>query len=266
MKRGQDISITLPGFYLVHHNLPGKEVERHHHVEHLLFIPLQGEIGLKTDAVEFRCGVGKMIYVPPKTPHSFDSSQHQGERLIAIISEKMWKNAKGPQSTPCVLMTSQLCKEILFYLLLNQKTKYHESLILVFIQTLAEALETGPTSIHDKMAHWESQVGDERLKAVLEFFQKNLSESISMTKAASHSGLSVRSLNRLFLDELGLSPRQALIQYRIQKAKELLLTGNQSVTSAALEVGYNSLTQFIKAFRQVTGQLPSEIRRFGQKQ
>ena len=63
-----------------------------------------------------------MIYLPPQTPHAFDSNQHQGERLICMVDEKLWKKAKGPKSAPRVLMTSQLCKEILFYLLLNQKT------------------------------------------------------------------------------------------------------------------------------------------------
>lgn len=266
MKRGQDIAITFPGFYLVHHNLPGKEVSRHLHAEHLIFIPLQGEIGLRTDSALLQCGTGKMIYLPPNTAHAFDSSQHQGERLIGMIKQSLWKKARAAKGVPTILMASQLCKEILFYLLLNQKTKQHGSLVQVFIQTLSEALEAGPHASHGHIEHLEAKATDERLKKSLQYFKTNLANNISMDIVAKSSGLSVRSLNRLFLDELSISPRQVLIQYRIEKAKELLLLGQHTVTNAAFEVGYNSLAQFIKSFRQVTGQLPSEIRRFGQKQ
>src|SRR5207302_4757103 len=157
MKRGQDIAITFPGFYLVHHNLPGKEVSRHLHAEHLIFFPLQGEIGLRTDSEALQCGAGKMIYLPPKTPHAFGSSQHQGERLICMIKQGLWKKTRASKSAPCVLMASQLCKEILFYLLLNQKTKQHGSLIQVFIQTLSEGLEAGPDASHGHIGHLESK-------------------------------------------------------------------------------------------------------------
>lgn len=81
-----------------------------------------------------------------------------------------------------------------------------------------------------------------------------------MTEIAKRSGLSVRSLNRLFLEQLSMTPKQVLSQYRVSKAKELLLDG-ASVTDACFSVGYQSLTQFISIFRQLTGQLPSEFSR-----
>jgi AraC-like DNA-binding protein len=70
--------------------------------------------------------------------------------------------------------------------------------------------------------------------------------------------MSTRNLSRLFMDELGLTPKQALSQYRVLRAQELLLAGC-GVTETAYEVGYASLSQFIALFRQVTGRLPSEF-------
>jgi len=45
MRRGHGIAVRFPGLYVVHHNLPGKIVEwRAWPQQHVLFIPLQGEI------------------------------------------------------------------------------------------------------------------------------------------------------------------------------------------------------------------------------
>ena len=84
-----------------------------------------------------------------------------------------------------------------------------------------------------------------------------------MDAVAKASGMSTRSFNRLFAVELGLTPKQVLSQYRVAHARAQLLTGKVTVTEAALSVGYNSLAQFIAVFRQLTGQLPSEVARLG---
>jgi AraC-like DNA-binding protein len=90
---------------------------------------------------------------------------------------------------------------------------------------------------------------------------------LSVAELARLSGLSVRNMSRLFLCELGVTPKQLLMSLRIDKAKELLLAG-VTVTEAAYGVGYKSLSQFIQAFRQTTGQIPSEYQgqsTFGRK-
>lgn len=95
--------------------------------------------------------------------------------------------------------------------------------------------------------------------------QENLGDKISIDEMAKQSGLSSRNLNRLMLQEIGLTPKQLLITVRIEKAQELLQKPGASVTDVALSVGYNSLSQFIAAFRSQTGQLPSEVARIGRK-
>ena len=69
----------------------------------------------------------------------------------------------------------------------------------------------------------------------------------------------------LFLDQVGLSPKQALTQYRIVAARDRLLTGC-AVAEAALATGYESFAQFIAIFRRLTGQLPSQVVHLGRKQ
>jgi AraC-like DNA-binding protein len=259
VKRGQDIAVTFPGLYLVHHNLPGKRVAVHHHPEHLVFFPLQGEIRVTLSDRTLTAGPGAVIYLPPRTDHAFDSSSQLGERLICLVPDRRWKRAAKPPGEPLVFPASQLAKELLFYLLLHPETRHAGSLIETFLQTLGESAEAGTPL----MAHAESRVRDPRVRRVLDSFQSDLAEPLSIPEVAAKAGLSVRTLNRLFAVELGATPKQILNRYRISAATELLVSGRANVTEAAFHVGYQSLAQFIRVFRQLTGQLPSEVARMG---
>jgi AraC-like DNA-binding protein len=83
-----------------------------------------------------------------------------------------------------------------------------------------------------------------------------------MAAVAQEAGLSLRNLSRLFLDQIGLSPKQAPTHYRIAAARDFLLTGS-TVSEAAHATGYVSLTQFITMFRRLTGQRPSQVIHLG---
>lgn len=262
MKKGQDIAVQFSGLQLIHHNCPGLERRSLSFKEHLVFIPLQGELQIELKEKKFSLGPGKMLYLPPQSTHSFASSIHQGERLIVLISPMLWKSKSLKSFSAAPLPLSLFIKELLFYLLLYPKTKHASSLIGVLAETLSEHLEMANSNHHEQsMEHLESRIKDFRVMAALEFMRSNIPNHVSMNHVAKKSGLSLRSLNRLVLEQTGFSPRQILIQYRISKAQELFLSGKHSVTHIAAEVGYHSLSQFIAAFRNITGQLPSEFAR-----
>ncbi|MCI0541633.1 MAG: helix-turn-helix transcriptional regulator, partial [Verrucomicrobiales bacterium] len=69
-------------------------------------------------------------------------------------------------------------------------------------------------------------------------------------------GCSPFYLSRLFSQEAGLTIQQYVRQGRMERAAELLRTGQCNVTEAALEVGYNSLSHFSSAFHATFGCCP----------
>ncbi len=262
MRRGQDIAAQFGGLYLVHQNLPGRRVRRYRRREHLFFIPLQGEVRVTAGRMLLRCGPGRMVYLPPETEHAFESSGEQGERLICLLDDERWAGkGSGASFGPTALPANQLCKELLFYLLLHPQTRAGDTIVDVLVQTLSESLEASRGLL--QVEHLEGKSRDPRVREALGYLDRNLGRKVSVAQAAEHAGLSPRSLNRLFLKEFGLSPRRVLALLRVSKARELLASGRYSVTEVAWQVGYGSLSQFIAVFRQVTGQLPSEFARSG---
>jgi AraC-like DNA-binding protein len=182
-----------------------------------------------------------------------------------MINHTRWRVVTHSQFGPTLCPAHQLCKEFLFYLLLNPKTKYAKSLVSTFIQILAESLKSPQQASLLEVIHLDAKVRDERVRKALLIFHRDHPTRVRMTAVAREAGLSLRNLNRLVREEAGLSPKQVLTHYRITAAKERLLAGS-TVTEAAFASGYESLGQFITMFRRLTGQLPSQVARLGQKQ
>lgn len=261
MKRGQDISARFGGLFLVHHNKPELNLDFHAHREHHLFLPLRGEIRVRTKDAEFSCGPGRMIYLPSDASHSFNApNAKEGERLIALVEPALWKKHVKGKHAARLLPTLQLAKEIAFYLLLRPKTAAAPALARTFLETLGEALAG---SLGNPQAESPSQIvskaRDPRLRHACEELEKNFADEIKISQLARRSGLSERSLNRLCVTELGCGPKDLLTRFRVEEARVMLGDG-KSVTETAYAVGYQSLSRFIEAFRGVTGQLPSDFR------
>lgn len=77
---------------------------------------------------------------------------------------------------------------------------------------------------------------------------------------AQDCGQSPRALSRRFAEEMGMTWSEALRRIRIIQAIEALAASNRPITEIALSVGYNSLSGFNAAFREVMDMTPSQYR------
>jgi len=72
--------------------------------------------------------------------------------------------------------------------------------------------------------------------------------------------VSKHHLLRLFKKYYGLTPKQYLIDKRIEKSKEHMING-MSVTESCFAVGFESLGSFSTLFKTKTGKSPSVFRK-----
>jgi AraC-like DNA-binding protein len=259
LKKGKDLVKKWKGFSLIHHNLPGDAQALHAHAEHQVFIPLSGRMQF-TDELGMRYNVNResMFFIPARALHSFKSSDEQGERVIMMISPRVWGRLVSQTPEKMVTFSSnQLAKELSFYLLTNSETPSSKSLIQSLVMIMGDLTET-PKFQKAKVKRPQAAL-DPRMRKAVEYIDRYYKESISIGDIAKKSGVSSRNLNRLFQAELSITPKHYLISKRIEYAKSLLKQKGSSVTETAFECGYKSLSQFIKTFHKVTGKLPSEF-------
>lgn len=96
----------------------------------------------------------------------------------------------------------------------------------------------------------------ERAARVRSVLCERLSDPPSLEELGRLVGCSPFHLSRQFSETTGLTIQQFLRQARLERAAELLRSGRCNVTEAALEVGYNSLSHFTVAFREMFGCCP----------
>ena len=91
---------------------------------------------------------------------------------------------------------------------------------------------------------------------MLEHYDKNM----TIADFASLSGRSLSTFNREFKKRYKKSPKQWLIEKKMNRAFELLQEG-KSVTESAFEVGYLNVSNFIKAYKSVYGETPKVMQK-----
>jgi len=93
---------------------------------------------------------------------------------------------------------------------------------------------------------------------IIHLMHMNFDKNLSITDYAALSGRSLSTFNRTFKEKYNTTPKQWLIEKKIEKAKSLLETG-KSVTDTAFEVGYSNVSHFIQAYKSVYNKTPKEM-------
>lgn len=107
---------------------------------------------------------------------------------------------------------------------------------------------------HPPMA---APAGDERVRRCLLLMEQNMTVPLPMTEIATRLRLSVRQLERLFQDTLGLGPTAAYRDLRLRYAVWLLETTRQGITEVAHQAGFTDGAHFSNQFRRAFGRPPS---------
>ena len=94
----------------------------------------------------------------------------------------------------------------------------------------------------------------------LNFIENNYHKIITINDIANHIGISRSYLTSIFKKRLDISPKEYLINFRLNKACGLLKTTNLSVSNIALKVGYNDPLTFSKIFKRSYNVSPSNYR------
>lgn len=98
------------------------------------------------------------------------------------------------------------------------------------------------------------------IKYLKEYVENNYVYDISMQEAAEEMGYSDAYFSKLFKQYFNQNFTAYLAEYRIKKAKELLINTNNSIKDISQMVGYTDSNYFAKIFKRLVGEIPSKYR------
>jgi AraC-like DNA-binding protein len=121
--------------------------------------------------------------------------------------------------------------------------------IMIEIQRLS-----GASSVQDARIAKETE---RQIQFAKQYIDQYYTQKISLTQLADISGYSYDHFRHTFKSWTGLTPMNYILQLRIEKAREMILSGEANLTQTALDCGFSSLAQFSNAFKKAAGTSPS---------
>ncbi len=101
---------------------------------------------------------------------------------------------------------------------------------------------------------------DRALSQALTLMHQDPARSWTVESLGREVGMSRSAFSARFQLQVGDTPMNYLLQWRMQQAQRLLEDSSLSVLAVAEQVGYRSEAAFRKAFRRVTGFPPGQLR------
>lgn len=98
------------------------------------------------------------------------------------------------------------------------------------------------------------------VEQVLDYIHHNITSDIRILDLASYVGIDRSYLTNIFKSEVGMSPKEYLVRYRMEQAKNMLRNTSKSINEIALSVGYPNQLTFSKMFKNFSGMSPTEYR------
>ena len=225
----------------------GQSIEWHTHEWTQLIYATQGVMTVSLPGGRWVVPTRQAILVNAMTRHRID--MHGSVFLQTVYFQR-------PTTCPnnIVVEISSLMHELIRHVcakgIVHPKSRADRTLIRFFYQQLEEM----------KAIDLELRLPqDERALGFANLLLQDPASTESLAEIARRCGSSLRTIQRLFPAEVGLTVSQWRRRVRMTRAIEHLANGG-SVTGVALELGFDSVSAFIQAFREYFGVTPGKYR------
>lgn len=226
--------------------LSSQTIPPHTHDWHQLIYASEGVMWVRTAQGDWVAPPNRAVWVPAGVEHAIDLSAD-------VFMQTLYLPARSSRALPkrcCAVNVSPLLRELIVHAVshrvLNRRIPAQARLINFLLDQL-KALPTIPLQL--------PMPTDRRAKRAAAWLRDHPSDPGSLRQIAKRTGAGVRTLERIFRRETGMSFGKWRRQLRLLQALRLLAAG-RSVTAVALDVGYDSPSAFIAMFRSILGTTP----------
>lgn len=255
---------------LLYDNVQDEEYPPHWHNAIEIIMPLEGSYTVICSGKEHILNERDIMIIPAGKIHNLKA--RPGRRLILLCDNKLiYGVTQLAELRPVIaepLVINESCGtdilRALGSIMTEIYTLYFESGALSDIYVFMKILSL-LTRIREyqlsRIKPDENEKYSETIHRVLGYIEKNYMNDISLENLADIAGYSTYHFSRIFRKYSGTTFINFLNNRRVSAAELLLLEDNASVTEAASQVGFSSLTTFNRVFKEINGCTPSEFKK-----
>lgn len=249
----------------------------HLHKQVELILVLEGSLIVTCDSKQYHLGVGEGILIFPNRLHSLYTASSSASHILLCIFEpdfcphyrkyfQSYIADKNDFSLNSLSPHSRLAAEQLLDLTASfDRTgpvpAYTSSLAEGYLSLLLTDLFT-PVTPSPFILHRQTPGEDLELEQqVLIYLDEHFTEELSLELLSKVFGVSRFHLSRLFSEKLKTGFPSYVTAKRLEYARELLSTTDNSVTNIALDAGFGSSRSFFREFKNAYQMTPNAYRR-----
>ena len=221
----------------------GSRIESHDHKRHQIVHASAGILRVTVSDGVWIVPPGRALWMPAHTVHGIHCLSAASMRTVYLRGDH---ELFSPRCT--VWNVTPLLRELIVRVAEGSDQDQMPHLLALVLSEIRRV---------DSVTVYLPEPNDDRLKTITATYLVRPDDPRTLEQWAKELGLTPRTLIRRFQQQTGITFRQWRQQARLLASLESLAAG-RSVTSAALEVGYDSPSAYIAVFRQVFGQSPGK--------
>ncbi len=243
MTKPMNLPTDLSVHTLANDHPAGEYLPPHCHDEAQVVYARQGVMRVSVERDLWVLPPLRALLIAPRTEHAIDCRTAVSLRTLYLSGEEAYRLPRCQ-----VIAVSDLLRATILRLVEGPCDSEQRPLLeaLAISELQAQAIE--PLRL--------PQPPDRRLKRIAEAWALDPSDRRGLKDWAASLAMSERSLIRAIRRDCGMTFRQWQRQARLLAAMEGLAAG-RSVTAVALDCGYESISAFVQAFREVFGVTPA---------
>ena len=229
----------------------GSVLHPHRHASHQLLFAASGAMTVTGDRTSWMIPPGRAVLIPAGSPHAI---RMWGDVAMRSLYFPVSAAAPAFNVAGCrVISVGPLLRELILRVAelraLDSREPVEARVMAVLMDELSAA-RVEPLLL--------PLPADERALTAAQYVLAHPADDVTTDGVARQSGLSARTLERLFRAETGMSFGLWRQKARLLESVRLLAQGG-SVTDAALDSGYSSVSAYIAAFKQTFGCTPGAM-------
>ncbi|MDD3415174.1 MAG: AraC family transcriptional regulator [Lachnospiraceae bacterium] len=238
---------------------PGYTLSRSSFDSYLLFLVKGGKCTVTANGQTYQVREGQIVYLNCYLPHAYETTTGYNAEWIHFdgpLASVFYEMIVGKGSPIIDLKATYRFSKYLdkLYCSFRDKLPAKEALYNNWITNmLTELLVTKDSTRADT-------VSTEVTEDLVNYINDHLTDELPLELLASKVSLSPFHFTRLFKKETGFTPHEYVITARINSAKFLLKSTNESIKEICFKTGFSNESSFCTSFKKKVGATPSDYR------
>lgn len=237
----------------------GYRIEPHQHPWHQLLFASSGAMTVTTPQTSWMIPTGRAVFIPARSIHALRMWGSVEMRTLYFSPPLTIFESVAPKNKCRVMEVTPLLRELILRTVERAGLDCRAAPDTWMIKLLEEEVKAAMEAAEDSPLALPMPI-DERALALAQHVlaQPLKSNGESVDELAQRHGVARRTLERRFREETGMSFGMWRQKARLLDSIRLLAEG-KSVTDAALDSGYSSVSAFIAAFKSTFGYTPGRL-------